>query len=226
MKTSLSTRTLYLSTIIVAIVSISCSNSKKEFAPQLAEDIIDTWSKGAEKNKGKEMSFFKGEDYENIGRGISVHRKAMDLTGGMGGLGDAIIGLFGGKKEEPNQQPGLAEQIALRAELQRKGFDIGLNMGGYIDIKDYDTGFGDFENQQLGWGFNSTSGLIICEVRGAMLNDDKEPIEVNFKFQVDNDSDGLSSSTIKMLGGQIKAGDKVTEVERDWPNKPFRLTHP
>ncbi|GAB4038705.1 hypothetical protein [Spirosoma jeollabukense] len=215
MRKKLTTKLLSLTLLIGAITLTGCSNSKEDFAPKLAEDIIDTWSKGAEKNKGKELSFFRGEDYEDIGRGISVHRKAMDLTGGLGGLGDLIGGFLGGKKEEPDQTTGLAEQIALRAELQRKGYDIGLNMGGYIDLKDYDTGFGELENQQLGWGFNSTGKLITCHVKGTVVNDDKKPIEVDYKFQLDNDSNGLSSSTIKMLGGAIKDGEDVTQVPVD-----------
>ena len=83
MRTYLSTRLFYLSLIITEVTLTSCSKSKDKIAPQLAEDIINTCSKGAEKNKGKELSFFRGEDYDDIGRGISVHRKAMDLTGGL-----------------------------------------------------------------------------------------------------------------------------------------------
>lgn len=201
-----------LLSLLITITLTGCGKSKDDFAPQLAEDIIDTWSKGAEKNKGKELSPFKGEDYGDIGRGISLHRKAMDLTGGLGGLFDAF---FGGKKDEPSQEPGLAEQIAARAELQRQGYDIGLNMGGYIDLKDYDTGFGNLENQQLGWGFNSTSQLVTCHIKGTVLNDDKKPIEVDYAFQVDNDSNGLSSGTIKMLGGTIKDCEDITKVPID-----------
>lgn len=209
MISKLSIGLLTLAVASVGYLAFS-GNSKDNFAPQLAEDIIDTWSKGAEENKGKEMSFLSSAGYDDIGRGISLHRESMVLSEGIGDVFDAI---FGGKKKDAT--PGLAEQIAVRKELLDKGFDIGLNMGGYIDIKDYDTGFGDFENQQLGWGINSTSDLVTCDVRGTMLNDDEQPIEVNFKFQVDNDRTGLKSSTIKMLGGQIKAGDKVTEVDKD-----------
>jgi hypothetical protein len=201
-----------LLSLLVVITLTGCGKSKNDFAPQLAEDIIDTWSKGAEKNKGKEMSFFSSEDYNDIGRGISLHRKGMDLTQGLGGLVGAILG---GGKEEPGQESGLAEQIATRAELLRKGYDVGLDMGGYIDLKDYDTGFGDLENQQLGWGFSSTSQLVTCHIKGTVLNDDKKPIEVDYTFQVDNDSNGLSSSTIKMLGGTIKDGDDITKVPID-----------
>lgn len=180
---------------VVALVR-SLSKSKKDFAPQLAEDIIETWSKGAKKG---EISFFSDLDYDDIGKGIVLHRKGMDLFGG----------IFGGDNDK---DIGLAEQIVLRAELQRKGYDLGLNMGGSIDLIDYKTGFGDFNNQRLGWGISTTSKTVVCHVKGTILNDNEKPIEVNYKFQVDNDSEGLSSKTIKMLGGQIKDGKEVTEV--------------
>lgn len=66
--------------IFVVGTLTSCSKSKDKFAPQLAEDIIDTWSQGARKG---ELSPFSDLDYANTGRGIALHRKEMSLLGGL-----------------------------------------------------------------------------------------------------------------------------------------------
>lgn len=87
-------------------------------------------------------------------------------------------------------------------------------MGGSVIFEDYDTEFGEFTNQRLEWTINSTSELVTCHLKGTILNRDEKPIEVDYRFQVDNDSKGFQTGTIKMLGGANKRRRRGNQSSR------------